>query len=143
MIIIGVDPGKTVGVAVYDMNVEESEPIGTQIEFNDFGDWLNIMLANVKDKEVLVAIERFTIRTLKTANDAHWAIECIGVARYLCKCYGVNLIFQSPNDAKRYATDQKLRIAKWYVPGRDHANDAIRHVSLAMASLKIPPPWLF
>jgi len=139
-IIIGIDPGKTVGLAVYDLVTEEM--LGTQVVFDDFGDWLNISLANLKGKNVHVAIERYTIRSLKVAADAHWAIECIGVAKYLCKCYSVSLTLQSPNDAKGFADDIKLRKAKWYVPGRQHANDAIRHVALLMASLKIAPPWV-
>lgn len=143
IIIIGIDPGKTVGLAVYDTITEEM--MGSQIAFDDFGDWLNLSLNNIKNtlkKEVHVTIERYTIRSLKVAADAHWAIEIIGMTRYLCKCYGVSLTLQTPNDAKKYADDIKLRTAKWYVPGRDHANDAIRHVALMMASLRIPPPWV-
>lgn len=140
MIFIGVDPGKTVGLAVYDTDDAESM-MGTQILFDDLGDWLNVSLANLKGRDVTVACERYTIRSLKVAADAHWAIEIIGIVNYLCRCYSVPVIMQMPSDAKNFATDLKLRKAKWYMPGKNHANDAMRHIGLAMASLKITPPW--
>lgn len=143
MLIIGIDPGKTSGLALY--TVETKHMHGTEIGFNDFGDWFNTSLANLKTAgtEVVVVIERFTIaaNTIKKSQDAHWSLELIGVTRYLCHCYSTHLMFQMPSDAKHYATDEKLRKAEWYLPGKKHANDAMRHVSLAMASLKIPPPW--
>jgi hypothetical protein len=144
MILLGVDPGKTVGLAVYNTITEEM--MGSQIVFDDFGDWLNLSLGNVRkdpnlDQDIKVACERYAIRSLKYAADAHWAIEIIGITRYLCKCYSVPLTLQHAGVAKQYANDIKLRKAKWYVPGRDHANDAIRHVALLMASQKIVPPW--
>lgn len=143
MIIIAIDPGKTCGLAIYD--VAEKTMLGSEVDFFDFGDWLNTSLHNLKsaDVTVMVACERFTIGagTIKRSQDAHWALEGIGVARYVTHCYAYEFLLQSPADAKQFATDAKLRKADWYVPGKGHANDAIRHASLAMASLQIPPPW--
>jgi hypothetical protein len=143
MIIIAIDPGKTCGLAIYD--VTKKEMTGKEISFSDFGDWLNSSLANLKaaDVPVLVACERFTIGagTIKRAQDAHWALEGIGVARFITNCYRYQFLLQSPTDAKGFAKDQHLRKADWYIPGRGHANDAIRHAALALASLQIPPPW--
>lgn len=143
MIIIAIDPGKTCGLAIYD--IAEKTMTGSEVDFFDFGDWLNVSLHNLKsaDVAVLVACERFTIGagTIKRSQDAHWALEGIGVARYITTCYGFKFILQAPSDAKKFTTDLKLRNAGWYVTGKGHANDAIRHAVLAMASLQIPPPW--
>ena len=139
MIIIGVDPGKTTGVATY--NLETEEMVAMQITFEDFGDWLNASLFNLKDQEVVVGCENFIIRSIKFAQDAHWALENIGITRYLCHCYEKRFILQDPSNAKNFANDSKLRVAKWYLPGKGHANDAMRHVGLVMATLKIRPPW--
>ena len=141
MIVIGIDPGKTTGIAVYDHDA--TTMLGVQIAFDDFGDWLNISLSNLVAQDVTIACERFAITagTFKKSQDAHWALEAIGVTRYLTHCYGRSLILQTAGSAKSFASDAKLRIAQWYVPGHDHANDAIRHVALALASMKIAPPW--
>jgi hypothetical protein len=143
MFIIAVDPGKTCGLAVYNVTTKEMQ--GTEIDFNDFGDWLNTSLHNLKDADipVVVVVERFQIgaATIKRSQDAHWALEAIGVARYVTKCYGFEFMMQVPSVAKNFATDVKLQKAGWYIKGKGHANDAIRHASLAMADLKIAPPW--
>ena len=144
MLIISLDPGKVTGLAFYTVETEHME--GSEIGFDDFGDWLNVSLTNLKAQgtDVLVVIERFTIfaSTAKKSQDAHWSLELIGVTRYLCHCHDVSLLMQLPGDAKHYANDEKLRRAGWYVKGKGHANDAIRHVALAMNSLRIPPPWV-
>lgn len=143
MIIIGIDPGKTCGLAIYD--VHEKTMVGSEVDFFDFGNWLNASLHNLHaaNVAVLVACERFTIGagTIKRSQDAHWALEGIGVARYVSSCYGFEFKLQMAVDAKKYATDTHLRKCGWYVKGLGHANDAIRHATLAMASLQIPPPW--
>jgi hypothetical protein len=143
MIIIAIDPGKTFGLAIYD--ISKKTMTGSECDFADFGDWLNVSLGNLHaaNVAVLVACERFTIGagTIKRSQDAHWALEGIGVARYVTACYGYEFVLQSVADAKRFATDEKLRKAKWYIPGKGHANDAIRHAAMALTKLQIPPPW--
>jgi hypothetical protein len=143
MIIIAIDPGRTCGLAIYD--IAEKTMIGSEVDFFDLGDWLNASLHNLKSANVavLVACERFTIgaATIKRSADAHWALEGIGVARYVTTCYGFDFKLQSPSDAKGFATDGHLRKAEWYIPGKGHANDAIRHAVLALAGLQIAPPW--
>ena len=143
MIIIGIDPGRTFGLAIYD--IPKKTMTGSEVGFDDFGNWLNSSLNNLKaaDIAVLVACERFTIGagTIKRSTDAHWALEGIGVARYVTSCYGYQFKLQMAPDAKKFATDAHLRKADWFIPGKGHANDAIRHAALALASLQIPPPW--
>jgi hypothetical protein len=144
MIIIGIDPGKTTGLAWGDTELMTTG--GAEISFDDFGDWLNTSLARLKaeGKDVRVACERFTIAagTIKKSQDAHWALEAIGVARYISRCYGVEFIMQHPSDVKGAVSDEKLKKAGWYIPGKGHANDALRHVSMAMIHFKIRPPWV-
>jgi hypothetical protein len=143
MIIIAIDPGRTCGLAIYD--IAEKTMVGSEVDFFDFGNWLNASLNNLKNANVpvLVACERFTIgaATIKRSQDAHWALEGIGVARYVTTCYGFEFKLQAVADAKKYVTDAHLRKCGWFIRGKGHANDAIRHATLAMASLQIPPPW--
>ena len=117
-----------------------------QLPFDDFGDYLWTLLQNLEDWHVptQVVCERFVISsgTVRKAKDAHWALEIIGVSRWMAKRYGRPYKMQSISDAQGFAPDKWLREAGWYVPGRPHANDAIRHLTLALAELHhIIPPW--
>ena len=61
------------------------------------------------------------------------AIETIGVLRHLCRWHRHRFELQAPADAKRFSTDAKLKRLGWYQPTEGgHANDAIRHLLLAL-----------
>jgi hypothetical protein len=146
---VAVDPGKTCGVAgVYHYNgARTSEIAHGQISFDDFGNYMWTLLQNLEDfhAPTFVVCERFTIsaHTVRKAADAHWALEAIGVARWQAQRFGRSFKLQSISDAEHFAPDQRLRDVGWYVPGRPHANDAIRHLTLALAEdCGILPPWV-
>lgn len=139
---IGVDPGKTVGVAVYEPELDDN-PLGDQMPYDQFGAWLESWL--VSGIVGLVAIERFTITvsTARKSSDAHWAIELIGVTKFLCGKYSVRLREQQATTAKNFSTDVRLKEVGWWLPGKDHARDAVRHVILALEEERcIHPPWI-
>jgi hypothetical protein len=139
MVVLAIDPGKTNGVALYDGSLYAWE-----IDFDTFGDWL--------EREVLkrytldrVVIERFFIsmQTVKKSADAHWAMEIIGVTRFLARRYDVPFKLQAKSSVDAFASDEKLKLAGWYAPGRGHANDATRHLALSLAEDdRVMPPWL-
>jgi hypothetical protein len=142
VIFIAIDPGKTVGTAMYD--TELNVLTGQEVEFEDMGDWLNVQLATLVNQEVVVACERFTISsgTLRKTADAHWAIEGIGITKYLAHCYRRKLVLQLVGDAKGLSKDERLREVGWYIVGKGHATDAVRHVIYCMANeYKMYPPW--
>jgi len=59
------------------------------------------------------------------------ALEAIGVVRYLARRADCPFELQSPADAKRFSTDQKLKKLGWYTPTEGgHVNDALRHLLL-------------
>lgn len=60
------------------------------------------------------------------------ALEIIGALRWLCWQHKTQFAIQSPADAKRFATDDKLKTIGWWTPTKGgHANDAYRHLLLA------------
>jgi hypothetical protein len=82
--------------------------------------------------EVLVVCESFIPRPGAGTFQPD-AMYTIGALRYLAEKYGHGFELQSPADAKRFSTDAKLKSLGWYVPTPDgHANDALRHLLLAM-----------
>ena len=80
-----------------------------------------------------VVVEEFRITAStghKTRGGSMAAIEIIGALRWICHARGIPLVLQTPADAKRFMTDEKLRRLGWYRSGKDHARDAARHLAL-------------
>lgn len=133
MIILGVDPGKMTGLAGFDLGRElwnGSWERDTASAYAFLTEWATM------GPELLIACERFVITagTMKVGRgDENWSLELIGVARYLAARHGCAFELQSAGDAKRFAPDARLKQVGWWNPGHDHANDAARHVLLAVA----------
>ena len=61
------------------------------------------------------------------------AIEVVGALRYMCYSQDITFELQSATNAKKFSTDAKLKRLEWYIPTTGgHANDALRHLLLAM-----------
>jgi hypothetical protein len=145
-IIIGVDPGKETGVAVYDMAMHTflqhwSAPSAA------FVDWLyQFFVTWCASDTVLIACERFDISpgTAKLGRTAvNWSIEQAGVCRHLARRHGQGFVLQDRATPKHMAPDALLKQVGWHKPGPDHVNDATRHVVLALArQYNQPPPWV-
>lgn len=132
MRILTIDPGHTTGIAFKDFATSEAPvtymPIGLIAAYGHFFS----LIAN--EGPDLIVCEKFTITAgtaKKSRGGSNEAIELIGVARYAAWNHGVNFEEQMPSDAKNFCSDVKLRRLSWYVPGPDHARDALRHLVLA------------
>lgn len=139
MIVLGVDPGKKTGWAAYDLDRLEltGAAEAPQDEFVDkIVPWLEASPAG----SVTIACERFVITggtIKKSRGDENWSIEQIGILRQTARRYGHGFKLQNANDAKKFATNDRLRLIGWYVPGRGHANDALRHVLLWLGDHRV------
>lgn len=86
----------------------------------------------------LVVCEDFIIsqRTVKSAVAEGWKrgreLMLIGATEFMCRQTGTDFVLQSPAEAKAFSTDVKLRTLGWWRSGPDHANDASRHLLLAL-----------
>lgn len=82
--------------------------------------------------------ERFTI-TVATAkkSQAPWSLEVIGAVKYLAWKHGCGEIkLQAPADAKKFATNERLRAMGWWTPGtKGHDKDALRHLMIRLVGL--------
>lgn len=130
--VLGIDPGKMTGFAAYDLQAHEltsSWQADVHGAYASLEPWV--------PSSRLVAIERFVITggTAKMGRgQENWSMELIGVARYLAFRADVQLLLQGAGDAKKFAPDARLKSIGWWNAGHDHANDAARHVLLALAS---------
>jgi hypothetical protein len=124
--VLAVDPGLKTGWAMLtDAGVFTAGEEHYELFLDRTERWLTSHHSH--GTSVIVVVERFIITggTMKKARgDENWSIEQIGVLRYLCRKLG--------HDLEKFAPDARLKIAHWYTPGRGHANDASRHLLLAV-----------
>lgn len=138
--LIAVDPGLHTGVAV-------AGPDGAVMGME--GGWDETMV-QVRDAlnmllpyQPLLVSESFTINANTATNSqAPWSLEAIGVMRFLARRHGAEFKLQMPVEAKKFATNPRLKAQGWYVstPG-GHVNDAFRHLYLAACKTgRLVPP---
>jgi len=138
VIIVGVDPGKVTGLAVWCDGCGMSHPERpdtAEVESSTaVGAVLYRMLAEHGSARAnLIAIERFVQSSRKT-RQPH-ALQVTGEIGALAANLGIKVVYQSPGPSVKIASNQRLRELGWYVYSRDqHANAAQRHVLLAVAS---------
>lgn len=118
------DPGKTTGYVVWhDGEREEGElPAERFLEFAE-----RIIERGDVDH---VVCERYII-TVHSARltQAPWSLEQIGVLRHLCRKHDVKFHLQNVSDAKKFASEGRLKNLGWKRPrGDGHARDAQRHL---------------
>lgn len=135
IISIGVDPGKSCGLAV----LQDGQLL--RVQQDSASSCMNILeeylqqYAGRDNVDVEIGIERFTItpqtgrRTQQTG-----ALEITGMVDMLAERYGVEVVRQTISDVKTFAPDPLLRkLGLWVKPSdvdasdADDAKDAVRH----------------
>lgn len=130
--IIAVDPGKTTGIAAkIGGNTNNLDaPATWQLGVDEAVDLCEELL-NTDAFPGIVVCESFVPRPgAKTWQSD--AVEIIGVLRHLSRWHGHKFYLQSPTDAKRFVSNDRLRALGWYrTTEGGHMNDAMRHMLLA------------
>ena len=133
--VLAVDPGKMTGMAWWDRSGALRE-VG-QMEQFEFLDWV---FQHIHEFDVIVCESyHITQATLKKSRQ-YQPLEIIGALRWMASFYLCKFKLQSPSDAKIFAVNEKLKIIGWYQPGRDHANDALRHLMLYLVKENVVRP---
>jgi hypothetical protein len=132
--IFAADPGKTSGWATWDGERIESGQAEPMALCERLTQWIPRHCA----LGALVVYESYII-TAATAQKSQqpWSLELIGAARWICHDTGQPFELQKPADAKRFVTDARLKHLGLWVPGEDHARDALRHLVLALAKRRL------
>lgn len=134
-IFIAVDPGKMTGWAIRG---GDQSMIAGELEWYTFLEWLESYIeAAVKLRyEVTLISESYIITpaTIKKTRQ-YWSLEAIGCMKYWSLHHlHKDLVLQSPANAKSFSTNDKLKKMNWYLPGKGHANDALRHLLLYLVT---------
>lgn len=135
--LLAIDPGKTSGVALWDIT-EGFDPLLIETdEYNQFQTCTWVELWCAAGAHIEIVMERYTIGDA----DSAWSLEIIGTVKYFAQKYGCSFTLQTPADAKHFSTDRKLKaLDLWHKGGGGHANDALRHGLLYLVDKKFWHP---
>ena len=136
MNVVSFDPGLATGVALWG-----ADHCSYQVD----GGWdgqvahLDSLLRGNLDH---VVCEAFTVNagTAKKDQGAYpHVFSLIGTIRYLAWANGAEFHFQTPAEAKSFATNGKLKRLGWYKGAPGHADDASRHLLTFLAKNNYRP----
>ena len=144
MIYVALDPGTTTGVAFYDTGLQEFGALeihGRHELYDYLGDEWGLGIGWVKGAPYpdVVIIERWDVRRnthqLSNQDDPRYII---GAVEAVCYLQQVTYREQTPAEAKSFGTNDKLRALGWYEGGEGHADDAARHLLVALVKDRVP-----
>lgn len=128
--IIGIDPGQTTGVCVF-----EGRALGGYAQLST----KEMPLAAATTEQYiryntpnLIVMEAYRIYNWKTrshANSDVHTLRLIGAIQYIAYIKNIPVVFQGAGEGKAFCTDEKLKEWSMYQVAHRHANDAIRHVA--------------
>ena len=127
ILIIGVDPGKTTGLAWLDNKTFYST------DYNALSACDKIFeLITTYDGKVIVAVEPYNItrQTIKFTRQ-YDALEVIGTCKWMSYKYGAEFILQAASAAQPAGNVDLLKQLGWWVSSKDHCNKAASQVVLA------------
>ncbi len=133
--VIAVDPGGTTGLVRWQdvTDIYEAHQLTWEDTVRLVHGWL-VHADEADFFQTTIVVERYTItmQTLKKSRQ-YEALYCIGGLLTLALLHeGVDVVLQTPAEAKGLASDDTLRRLGWYdaVRGKEHARDALRHLVL-------------
>ena len=135
--VLWVDPGKMTGVAWY-----WAGPGGFAAGEHDFMAAGDVVENGCQAWGTYLAIgwERFAIRPKTPPDDAHHAIEMIGVCRRYALRYGCRILQPAAPGDRDVATMRMLKALGWWTPGKDDAQSAAQHMlAWLMRTGQVPP----
>lgn len=139
MNVIAVDPGKMTGVSVFDDGDFRSFELSNG--FEGFAVWLDTEPDLFRPHDQFV-VESFTVNAGTAKKDAGAYPEVfsiIGAARLTAFQNGMRFAFQTPGEAKSFASNDKLKRLGWYAGGLGHADDSARHLLTFLAKSNYTP----
>lgn len=121
--LLALDPGLTTGWAFFERGILKKcgQCPGDDIRLEQLIDLL---------KPTHVAMEEYVLYPWASKQQA-WSDfpvpQLIGVIKFVCRKRKIKVYMQGANLGKGFCTDAKLRSWNYYIVGKKHANDAIRH----------------
>lgn len=125
MTVISVDPGETVGWALW---VDGELLDQGEYEWEEFLERLEELLQSGKVEVVVMEDYRLREKASKAMiNSRFLTVQVIGVVKWLAKKHDVPVYLQLPALAKQFWDNDKLKKIGYYEKGIRHSRDAVRH----------------
>ena len=123
--ILAIDPGLATGVMYGTVDDYEHDIIDFPVIYSYLDKLISSGTFDV------VVIENFLIsnQTAKKTQ-ATWSLRIIGAVEYMCLREGIEMVLQTPSEAKNFITDKRLREFNMWFKGAGHDRDAARHFLL-------------
>lgn len=100
------------------------------------GVWADGVFDQGPDSDVIgVGEESFILRMMNSDPDLLSPVRISAVFGYAARTVPIPRLRQSPSDAKRVVTDDRLHKMNLYRPGPEHPRDALRHAVLLARKL--------
>lgn len=129
--VIGIDPGKKTGIAIYDSQIDKFESWEFEFTNEELNRVEDRVIELLESGDVAMSIERFDITPTTHKNTyAPWSLEVTGWMRRVALRWRLPFMVQMRSAGKNFGTDHRLRQLGWYVRGKGHSNDAARYLLL-------------
>ena len=127
MVIVGIDPGKTTGIAVVQYTSNKFTLLDHQ-QVQGLGPVMKYVLSHC-NKDTVVVYEQFIDMTHTFAVDSNHPVQIIGALRweFLYHTDIRELIGQNPQ-YRLTVTDDMLKRAGFWVRGEEHTRQALKHI---------------
>jgi hypothetical protein len=124
--ILAFDPGKITGWA----SLRLGEFFSGQDDLQKILEWVESLVRNRLQPVIVCEDFIYTAATAQKTRQT-WSTEGIGTLRFLANKYDLPFHLQTPQAAKSFSTNDKLKRIGWYQATKGgHANDAARHLLL-------------
>ncbi len=124
--LLSFDPGETTGFARFERGrLTWSEQLATHTVHDG-----TPILDTLIGPECKVVVENYQVykwRAKEHVGDTLHTPRLIGCIETLCSLQGIRPTKQMAQNAKQFVTDEKLKHWGFYVKGKPHERDAIRH----------------
>ena len=126
--LLAIDPGETTGLAEFDKGtLVRAWQIPTKT-VEQGAEVLSELIRDGNYSEIVVEEYRvFSWRTKQHSWSALHTPQLIGFIRGALALLGLKPVMQTPQNAKGFVTNDKLKDWDMYIKGQTHARDATRH----------------
>lgn len=146
MFVLGIDPGKTAGIALYNTELRRFVTL-RQAPRVTIEEHLHNSLPHLRSGSTGVIVgERYVPRQYTVVTQELDALEMTGVGKFLARRLGWMFYSMRPSTSKRIVSNETLKTLKlWQTPvdGYNDANDVHDAIRLALAYLAIEHPAAF
>lgn len=140
LVVIGVDPGKATGLALYfDRRLIAKNSLSAAEVPSEISRWITVAKKKFQaDAQIIIAVERYQTggNTVKKTRQAD-PVEILGACRMIARGDpAISVITSNASDAKKIGSPTTLKRIGWWTSGHDHINDAASQVLRTLAAVR-------